>query len=212
MKQLYFVRHGQTEWNAISRMQGQMNSVLTPLGREQADSHARLLASLEIQAIFASPLERARQTAEIIRRSVDADVRYDARIKEWDCGDWSGYLYEEVKRKWPDEWAALQADRFNYRGPRCENYPDMIERATPFVQEMMRGPADNVAIVSHGMIGRVMIGILMGFDEAEMLGFAHPNDVVYRVRLSAQSAASQDREIHHYIAVEGPFEGIVERW
>lgn len=189
-----------------------MDSVLTLLGRQQADGHARLLAPLDIQAIFASPLKRARQTAEIIRETIDRDIQYDPRIMEWDCGDWSGYLYEEVQRKWPDEWAALQADRFNYRGPRCENYPDMIERATPFVQEMMRVPADNIAIVSHGMIGRVMIGILMEFGEAEMLNLAHPNDVVYRVRLSDQAEENQDRELHHFIAAEGPFEGIVERW
>ena len=212
MKQIYFVRHGQTEWNAISRMQGQMDSVLTPLGREQAATHASLLASFDIQAIFSSPLDRARQTAEIIRQRVDTAIQYDARIMEWDCGDWSGYLYEDVKAKWPEEWAALEADRFHYRGPGCENYPDMIERAMPFVQELIRVPADNVAIVSHGMIGRVMIGILMEFSEAEMLDFAHPNDVVYRLRLPVPTQEGRDRELHHYRAAEGPFEGTVERW
>jgi len=212
LKYYYFVRHGQTEWNAISRMQGQKDSDLNALGREQANISARLLATLDIQAVFASPLNRVRQTAEIVQRHVDAEVRYDARIMEWDCGDWSGHLYQEVKEKWPDEWAALEADRFNYRGPNCENYLDMIERATPFVHELMDVPVNNVAVVSHGMIGRVMIGILMGHTETEMLSFTQPNDVVYRVNLPAHSKDNRDRELHHYMASAGPFEGIIESW
>jgi broad specificity phosphatase PhoE len=193
-------------------MQGQKNSDLNELGQRQAEITARLLATLGIQAIFASPLNRARQTTAIIQRHVDVEVRFDARIMEWDCGDWSGYLYEDVKKQWPDEWAALEADRFNYRGPNCENYPDMIKRATPFVRELIAIPLDNVAIVSHGMIGRVMIGMLMGFTEAEMLGFAQPNHVVYRVGVPAYSKSDRERELHHYVAAAGPFEGTVDRW
>lgn len=193
-------------------MQGQKDSDLSELGREQADISARLLATLDIQAIFASPLNRTRQTTAIIQRYVDAEVQYDARIMEWDCGDWSGYLHEDVKELWPNEWAALEADRFNYRGPNCENYPDMIKRVTPFVHELMAIPLSNVAIVSHGLIGRVMIGILMGFAEAEMLGFVQPNHVIYRVGVPADSVSTRERDLHHYVGAEGLFEGTVKRW
>ena len=208
MQRLYFVRHGQTQWNAIARMQGQWNSDLSDLGREQASVHGRLLEQLDIQAIYASPLDRTRQTTEIIQQYVPLDASYDHRIMEWDCGHWSGYLYEEVKTQWADEWAALQADRFHYRGPGCENYPDMIERSRPFVEEVLANPAENIAIVSHGMIGRVMIGIIMEYGETEMLGFTQPNDVIYRVRVPRTG----DRELHHYSAGTGPHEGVVERW
>ncbi|MBO6703483.1 MAG: histidine phosphatase family protein [Pseudomonadales bacterium] len=62
MKEFYFIRHGQTEWNAIRRMQGQWNSDLNDLGRQQADINGRLLAGLDIEHIVASPLDRTRQT------------------------------------------------------------------------------------------------------------------------------------------------------
>ncbi len=189
-----------------------MDSDLNALGREQAEVSARLLARLDVQAVFSSPLNRARQTAEIIQRRVNVDVRFDARIMEWDCGDWSGHLYQEVKEKWPNEWASLEADRFNYRGPNCENYPDMVERAAPFVRELTDIPVDNVAVISHGMIGRVMIGILMGYTETEMLSFFQPNDVVYRVGLSSDSELKEERELHYYVASAGPFEGLIESW
>ena len=61
MKTLYFVRHGQTEWNAIRRMQGQWNSDLSELGQAQADANGRLLRDLSTQYMVASPLDRTRQ-------------------------------------------------------------------------------------------------------------------------------------------------------
>jgi len=84
LKELYFVRHGQTEWNAIRRMQGQWNSDLNDLGREQADRNGKFLAGLDIEYLVASPLDRTRQTAEIINRHLQLDIEYDDRIMEWD--------------------------------------------------------------------------------------------------------------------------------
>ena len=211
MKHYYFVRHGQTQWNAIARMQGQLESDLTALGRKQAEIGAQLLAGLDIEAIFASPLRRTRQTAEIINQYVDAPLAFDSRIVEWDCGDWSGHLHSDVKAKWPAEWAALEADRFNYRGPGCENFPDMIERAAPFVDELLAAPAERVAVISHGMIGRVMIGILMGFSTDKFLGFSQPNDVVYRTSLPAESTDGVPK-LHYYLKGRGPIPGATKRW
>ena len=187
-------------------MQGQLDSALDELGVEQSQTNGRLLAGFGIDALYASPLERARQSAEIINRRLNLSVRYDARIKEWDCGDWSGYLYEEVQTRWAAEWAALQADRFHYRGPNCENYPDMIERAAPFLREAMAEPARSIAIVSHGVIGRVMVAILLGLDESATLAFRQPNEVLYRVTLDAGRAS-----VDHYVAGAGPFPGLVPR-
>ena len=82
-KTIYFVRHGETQWNASARMQGQKNSDLNDVGRAQADVHGRFLSDLGIDAIYASPLERARQTVEIVRRHVDLEPQFDARIMEW---------------------------------------------------------------------------------------------------------------------------------
>jgi broad specificity phosphatase PhoE len=211
LKTYYFVRHGQTEWNAISRMQGQLNSNLTELGREQSDINARLLAKCDIEAMFASPLDRARQTAEIIQRYIDITADYDSRIMEWDCGDWSGHLYRDVQKRWPQEWAALEADRFNYRGPNCENYRDMRDRSAPFVDGLVSSPFRRIAIVSHGMIGRVMIGQLMEFSETEMLSFSQPNNVIYRVRELSYGKGKTIRKLDHYLSANGPFEGVIDR-
>ena len=184
-------------------MQGQWNSNLDELGVRQADVSGRLLAGLDIDAIFASPLDRTRQTATIINEYLALPITYDDRIKEWDCGDWSGFLYAEIEQRWPREWAAWRADLFNYRGPNCENYPDMIARATPFLDELKRHSAQSIAIVSHGMIGRVMVSALLGFDAAQSLAFHQPNDRVFAVQLTPEGA-----EVMHYNGEAGPFPGV----
>ncbi len=199
---LYFIRHGQTEWNAIHRMQGQMNSDLNALGRSQADRNGRLLVSLGVDAIFASPLDRTRQTAEIINRYLSLPVTYDDRIMEWDCGDWSGFLYAEVQKKWPQEWQAHQADRFNYRGPNCENYHDMIARSRPFIDEILAQPDRRIAVVSHGLIGKVMVSVLLGLSEAETLSFGQDNDVVFRLKVDGSKITAD-----HFVNGKGPFPG-----
>lgn len=206
MKHLYFVRHGQTEWNAISRMQGQWNSDLNDLGKEQAHTNGKLLATLNVEAIFASPLDRTRQTAGIINQYLNKDIVFDERIMEWDCGDWSGHLYKEVQHKWPEHWAALEADRFNYRGPNCENYPDMINRSKPFLDEIQSRPEENIAVVSHGMIGKAMVAQLLNLGEDETLGLHQANDEVFKVKLNNGTV-----EVEHFVAGKGPVPGIVVR-
>jgi broad specificity phosphatase PhoE len=206
VRTLYFVRHGQTEWNAINRFQGRWNSDLNELGREQAHANARLLEGFGVEAIFSSPLDRTRQTTEIIREYVSAPVTYDERLVEWDCGDWSGYLRTEIEERWPEEVAALRADPFYYRGPSCENYPDMFERARPFVDELREHPASRIAVVSHGMIGKVMMSILLGLDPEETLAIFQPNDAVIRLTLAPGCA-----EVHHWRGGVGPVEGFTRR-
>jgi probable phosphoglycerate mutase len=207
-KTILFVRHGQTEWNAIGRMQGQQNSDLDARGRRQAEVHGRLLAAVGVDTLVASPLERARQTVAIVRRFVELEPAFDSRIVEWDCGVWSGELRAEVKRRWPEEWAALEADPYHSRGPGCENYPDMSVRVRPFVDELVAGAGRRIAVVSHGMIGRVMVGLLMGFDEPAMLAFRQPNQVIYRVRLGDSGVAPR---LDRFVGGLGPFDGCVPR-
>ncbi len=206
MKQLYFVRHGQTEWNAIRRMQGQWNSDLTELGRQQAKVNGEFLAGHNIQHLVASPLTRTQQTAHIINEHLSLDIHLDDRIKEWDCGDWSGEMWDEVADKWPAEFSAWRADPYQYRGPNCENYPDMIERATPFIDELLQSPHERIAIVSHGMIGRVMISILLEHDKDQMFEYGQANDTVFHATQHEGRLVVQ-----HFVGGDGPFDGLPPR-
>ena len=187
-------------------MQGQWNSDLNELGREQADRNGQFLATLGIEYMVASPLDRTRQTASIINKHLELDVQYDDRIMEWDCGDWSGEMWDQVADKWPKEFASWQADQFNYRGPNCENYPDMIERAKPFLDELQALPFNRIAVVSHGMIGRVMFGTMLEMTEAEMFSFGQQNDAIIHLTEQPGNWATQ-----HFVGGDGPLPDLPPR-
>ena len=206
MKELYFVRHGQTEWNAIRRMQGQWNSDLNELGRQQAEVNGKFLGQLGIEALIASPLDRTQQTAKIITSHLAINYSVDDRLKEWHCGDWSGEMWDELADKWPDEFAAWQADQFNYRGPNAENYPDMIDRSEPLLNEILASDFDRIAIVSHGMIGRAMIGSLLAMSPEQMLSFGQTNDAIIQL-----SERADGFRVQHYLGGEGPRDGLPDR-
>ena len=187
-------------------MQGQWNSNLNDLGRQQADQHGQMLRDKGIEHLFVSPLDRTRQTAEILNRHLALPVTFDDRIMEWDCGDWSGRFWDELIHEWPEEFASWRADEFNYRGPNCENYPDMIQRAGEFLAHLSTLDLERIAVVSHGMIGRVLVGVLLDMAPAGMLGFHQTNNTIFHLSRTRDGWTTR-----HYVGPEGPFDGLPAR-
>ncbi|MEN0065307.1 MAG: histidine phosphatase family protein [Myxococcota bacterium] len=181
---LYFVRHGETDWNAEGRIQGrnESESQLTARGEAQAEVNARTVAELGVDAIVASPLLRTRQTAAFVAAATGLQPAFDERLAEWDAGAWSGWLYTEVREKWPEGFAAWRADMWNVRSPDGENFVDLIDRGRPAIEAILARDDARVAIVSHGFIGRVLIGDLLGLEREEILRMRPANDTFYRLR------------------------------
>lgn len=199
----YLVRHGQTEWNAEKRMQGQWDSKLSELGRQHADTNGRWLATQGIEHVWASPLGRVRETAEIISKHMPMDPVWDDRLKEWSSGEWSGELYADIATKWPDEWRAWDSDRYNVRPRGGENFHDLAVRAASFLADARQHPAQTVAILAHGFIIRNIAACLLDLTRQDVLDIRQTNDVVFRVRETADGAVAD-----HFIAGEGPHEGL----
>jgi len=177
----YLVRHGETEWNAESRMQGQLDSCLTPVGREHALGSARLLARLGVDAAFASPLGRVRETVEIITATLPLRVTFDDRLKEWSAGDWSGALHAEIPKRWPAEWAAWNADRYATRSPGGESFVDVAARAQSFIDQAATVSGPRIAIIAHGFFNRALAGVLLSLTPAETVAIRQANDTVIRI-------------------------------
>lgn len=187
-------------------MQGQWNSDLNALGREQAGINGSFLANLDIEYLVASPLDRTRETAEIINTFLRLPLQFDERLMEWDCGDWSGEMWDEVADKWPEEFAAWRADPYLYRGPNAENYPDMIARVAPFLDEIHALPYQRIAIVSHGMIGRAMVSSLLAHSPDAMFEFGQTNDTIFHLQ-----PAGEKYSVRHFVGGRGPEEGLPPR-
>lgn len=104
------LRHGQTALSVEKRFSGIGDQALTPLGREQAVAAASRLATSGASAVVSSPLRRARETAELVGRSLGLQVAVEEGLRETDFGDWEGYTFAEVRQKWPRELDAWLAD------------------------------------------------------------------------------------------------------
>jgi len=135
MATLLLIRHGETDWNAEHRWQGHADVPLNARGREQAKALAEELAPEGVDAIYASDLSRARDTAEIVGARLGVPVVVDPDLREIDVGSREGLTGEEVgDRPWD--------------GEAHENHGDRILRAVRTIAE--RHPGGRVAVVSHG--------------------------------------------------------------
>jgi len=204
MKQIYVIRHGQTEWNLARRMQGRLDSPLTQEGMEQAHGHGALLKSLDpVNTMYVSPSGRTRETAYIINSHVRARVEYVDALLERDVGLWSGLTVDELEDEFPQAWRSRVEDPYNHRPPDGESMADMAKRVADFIDEVLIGPEQSVALVTHQVMSRVILGRLLGLLPEEIIRVVHPNDAFYRVDVGGTT------EVHHYLAGRGPFDGLI---
>jgi broad specificity phosphatase PhoE len=148
----YLIRHGESLYNAEGRIQGQADVGLSPLGLQQAQAIADTLAGETIDAVFASPLRRAMQTAEPIAKLLGLSIRCDDRLKEIHAGIFQGLLWEEIEAKCPDiarPWREQQPD---FIIPGGESRRALMERGLEVFESIRETAFRRVAVVSHGGI------------------------------------------------------------
>jgi broad specificity phosphatase PhoE len=179
---VYIARHGQTEWNVAGRRQGRLDSPLTPLGVSQASRNAALLSTHRIDAVFTSPLARARRTAQVLADGLDLPVHVLEELAEVDHGEWSGLTSAEIDAGWPDERTARAQAKYSYAYPGGESYADADLRADRALEVVAGTGSRRPLLVSHEMIGRMLVKQLAGLTPAEALARDQPSDVVYVVR------------------------------
>ena len=161
------VRHGQSEWNATGRWQGQADPPLTDLGRRQARSAAAALGTVD--AVFASDLQRASETALIIAGELGVGpVVVDPDLRERDAGEWSGLTRVEIEEQWPgyldppaDEHAGFGPSEEPKRPPSWEPDDSVLSRALTALGRMHEAVGDgDVLAVTHGGLIYVLEGHL----------------------------------------------------
>lgn len=140
----YFLRHGETDWNAEGRSQGQTDIPLNKVGLMQAERAARTLAGLPIASIVASPLSRARVTAEMVAAALNLPVSFDPELKEVNFGEQEG----QPMGDWYDDWIA---DAYTPKG--AESFAVLRARTVRAINRAtaLPGPA---LVVAHGALWR----------------------------------------------------------
>ncbi|WP_158168291.1 glucosyl-3-phosphoglycerate phosphatase [Mycolicibacterium smegmatis] len=183
IRRLVMLRHGQTEYNAGSRMQGQLDTDLSDLGRDQAAAAAEVLAKRQPLLIVSSDLRRALDTAETLGTRAGVAVAVDKRLRETHLGDWQGLTHLEVDAAAPGARLAWRDDaRWAPHGG--ESRVDVAERSLPLVVELVAqqsewgldrpraGAERPVVLVAHGGLIAALTAELLGLpvDNWPVLG------------------------------------------
>lgn len=176
---VYLARHGQTEWNARGLRQGQLDSPLTPLGVAQAHGHAAALRDETVDAVFTSPLGRARSTAQITADSLGLPVVVIDDLAEVHHGSFAGLSDQDIEDRHPGELARRAADKYRWSFPEGESYADADVRAGRALAELRAYSAQRPLIVAHEMINRMLQRHLLGLDPHDALAIRQPNHVIY---------------------------------
>jgi broad specificity phosphatase PhoE len=182
---LYFVRHGETDWNASQRYQGQTDIPLNDKGRAQAARNGRALAEYlggraESLHFVASPLSRTVETMQIIRHGLglagDMFTR-DDRLKEQHFGAWEGIVWGDLPKLDPEGFTARQADTWNWSPRGGENYAALQARVEPWLDSLTR----DTLTVAHGNVGRVVRGLVLRLDKQAVTKLEAPQDRVLKL-------------------------------
>ncbi len=182
---LIFIRHGQTDWNAEGRMQGQKDIPLNDTGRGQARRNGRALAeffaqkNIDVSSLdfVSSPLARTRETMDLVREELGLekdDYRLDDRLKEITFGAWEGFTLEELSGKEPQRVANRKADKWGFVPPEGESYRMLSSRIEAWTATLFRP----MVVVSHGGVSRVLRGRLLGLSVDEIPSLDVPQDKV----------------------------------
>ena len=158
------VRHGQTDWNALGKIQGNMDFPLNEKGREQAHQTAQLLQPGTVDVVMASTLKRAVETAEIISEQlgINGEVIKDKRLCERDFGDYDGLPFKDV------DILALRSYNANVAIPNGETIREVAARVFECLDEIIRKySGKNVLLVLHGHVIRAALWYFEGFPSAE---------------------------------------------
>lgn len=155
---ILLLRHAETAWNRERRFQGWRDIPLSATGREQAESAARLLAATPLDAVWSSPLSRARETAQTIAAPHRLAVRESEAFKEMSFGDWEGLTREEVRERFPDAHRVWAETPHEARWPGAEPLEMVRARALAGLADLRRAhDGQTVCLVSHGITGRILI-------------------------------------------------------
>ena len=159
MSEYLILRHGETDWNTIDRIQGRIDVPLNERGREQARDLAKKLSSETINHIFSSPLSRALDTAKEVASFHRATIQVDERLRELSQGEWNGRLVGDLK-KGSDLYREWSENPLGVTPPGGESIRDVFSRVREFLAERTDGLDGKIAIVSHRVAGALIRIIL----------------------------------------------------
>jgi broad specificity phosphatase PhoE len=191
---IYYIRHGETDWNVEGRLQGSRDIALNAVGRLQAVAGAKILSDLLARDrrkpagcdYVSSPFLRARETMELTRTALGLDrgaYRVDARLHEIAFGKWEGLTFAEIEARDATALAARALDKWGFVPPGGESYAQVEKRMADWFSTLK---GDTVAI-AHGGTARALLAHLRFVSRETAAAIAIEHGVVYRLAQDGMS-------------------------
>jgi broad specificity phosphatase PhoE len=162
---VFMIRHGATVLSAEDRFAGATDVALSDEGREQTRRLAQRLKGEKIVAVFASPLGRTVETAQILAKPHKLEVQTRDGLREISHGRWEQLTRREVEERFPEEAAEWEKDPYTFAPVGGESGLAVTARALPVLLQLVREhPGQNILVVSHKATIRLLLSSLLGFD------------------------------------------------
>ncbi len=173
MTQLYLARHGETDWNAKQRFQGQADIPLNENGRCQAEDLAQRLADETIDAIYTSDLSRAWETAQTIAEHHTCPLIAESGLREASFGKWEGSTYAEIQASDPEAVQAWREDMANFAPPEGETLDQLAQRVISAYDDIRQkhNADESILLVAHGGSLQTLIAYLLDLPPAHFWRF-----------------------------------------
>lgn len=176
---MYLLRHGATPNNEANppRLQGcRSNESLSAAGRAQAEQAAEVLSTVRLEAVYCSPLERARQTAQIVAGPHKLEPQAVEGLTECDVGSWEGRSWREIEEEDPEAFRNFIADSAANPYAGGESLDDVRRRVAPVFESLLaRHPGERLAVVSHNVVNRVFLADCLGWPIAKARSIPQSN-------------------------------------
>lgn len=166
---VYLMRHGEVANGGQKRYNGHIDVDITEKGVEQMHRLAEMLGGKPIRAVYSSDLIRSVRGAKIVSARLGLGHTAVRRLRERSVGRWEGMTADEIRERYPDEYAAWRADLLNYRPPDGECLLDVQDRILPEYRRIVAAhPGEEIAMLLHGGVNRVILAEALGLDPVNL--------------------------------------------
>ncbi|AKU55179.1 histidine phosphatase family protein [Vibrio parahaemolyticus] len=179
-RRIFVLRHGETEFNADKKLQGHCNSSLTSKGSDQARRVGTTLKQYVENRpfrVYSSTLGRALQTSQIVCEELNysyENLNKEPRLKEFSLGEWEQRTIPSLEQEIPN---LLAQNDWYLQAPNCETYESVRERLSSWLSDVAHD--EDIVVVSHGLTGIVLRGLLLGMDYTQVWQQDLPQDAFF---------------------------------
>ncbi len=169
MTKLILVRHGETDWNQVDRIQGWLDIPLNVEGVRQAEKLAEELSGMKIAAIYSSPLKRAWQTAQAIAEKQHLEIKKVSALKEINQGKWQGLLVSEARRRYKTLYSRWLSEPLTISPPLGESLDEVSQRVEKACRIIITNhPQETVCLVTHKVAAALIKCHYLGLDRSHL--------------------------------------------